>query len=386
MLQHANINTFVRHYSVGIHVNAQAIVRGLPQEKRLMRFACSMSRSIDPRRPYKLATEDSNAINKLPRVCALQELVQKRKQARDLCFGKQKKYERADQKYRRALRELRNEKQRQRNRQVRENLERYKNEQPVIDSERQLAGKVVDEEVIGALQQTGYMTPQHMMLIDTILTMPGATIEAEYSRPIAAINAVIAFCDVEEGAPLRPIQSRKRPTTDAVTSTHAKRQECSQEDADVVTLHQAIASVQISSPGQRPMICFLCVGNPGLPMEKRTRKYSTPGSLSRHVRQTHVRPRWPEGRTIKCNICRVELENKRHLMHHAECLLDHLSPHLHLHRDPSFSLSRDPLPPVCPDRVEALTSCPAWQHFLRRSPPPSRSSPDLQRLSFDSDT
>lgn len=135
----------------------------------------------------------------------------------EICaLGSKKKYERADQKYRRALRELRNEKQRQRNRQVRENLERYKNEQPVIDSERQLAGKVVDEEVIGALQQTGYMTPQHMMLIDTILTMPGATIEAEYSRPIAAINAVIAFCDVEEGAPLRPIQSRKRPTTDAV--------------------------------------------------------------------------------------------------------------------------------------------------------------------------
>ncbi|KKA19831.1 hypothetical protein T310_6180, partial [Rasamsonia emersonii CBS 393.64] len=84
------------------------------------------------------------------------------------------------------------------------------------------------------------------------------------------------------------------------------------------SLHQAITLVQISSLGQRPMICFLCVGNPGLLMEKRTRKYSTPGSLSRHVRQTHVRPCWPEGRTIKCNICRVELENKRHLMHHAE--------------------------------------------------------------------
>ena len=61
MLQHANINTFVRHYSVGIHVNAQAIVRGLPQEKRLMRFSSSMSRSIDPRRPYKPTEEDIRA-------------------------------------------------------------------------------------------------------------------------------------------------------------------------------------------------------------------------------------------------------------------------------------------------------------------------------------
>lgn len=88
----------------------------------------------------------------------------------------QKKLVRADRKYQRALRELRNEKQWQRNRLVRENLERYKNEQPVIDSERQLAGKMVDEEAMGALEQTRYMTLQHMMLIDTILTMPGTTI------------------------------------------------------------------------------------------------------------------------------------------------------------------------------------------------------------------
>lgn len=57
-----------------------------------------------------------------------------------------------------------------------------KKEQPVIDSERQLSGKVVDEEVIGALQRTGYMTRQHMT---------GTTVEKEYKRRIAAINAVI---------------------------------------------------------------------------------------------------------------------------------------------------------------------------------------------------
>jgi len=73
------------------------------------------------------------------------------------------------------------------------------------------------------------MTLQHMMLIDTVLTLPGATIEAEYQRRIAAINAVIAFCDVMEGAPTRPGPSRKHPATDAV-APHAKRQECSQED------------------------------------------------------------------------------------------------------------------------------------------------------------
>ncbi|KAH8431666.1 uncharacterized protein LDX57_009321 [Aspergillus melleus] len=52
---------------------------------------------------------------------------------------------------------------------------------------------------MGTLERTGYMTPQHMLLIDTILTMPGSTIEKEYQRRISAINAVIAFCDVEKG-------------------------------------------------------------------------------------------------------------------------------------------------------------------------------------------
>jgi Protein of unknown function (DUF3435) len=102
------------------------------------------------------------------------------------------------------LRELRNERQRQRFHLIRTNLERYNNEQPVIDSERQLSGNMVDEEVMGALERTEDMSKQHKTLIDTLLTMPGTTIEAENQRRIAAINAVIAFCDMEEGAPSQP--------------------------------------------------------------------------------------------------------------------------------------------------------------------------------------
>ncbi|KKA16488.1 hypothetical protein T310_9911, partial [Rasamsonia emersonii CBS 393.64] len=90
------------------------------------------------------------------------------------------------------------------------------------------------------------MTPQHMILIDTVLTLPGATIEAEYQRRIAAINAVIAFCDVEECAPTRPGPLRKRPATDAV-APYAKRQERSQEDEDTIALRQAIASIRVHS-------------------------------------------------------------------------------------------------------------------------------------------
>jgi hypothetical protein len=41
--------------------------------------------------------------------------------------------------------------------------------------------------------------------------MLGTTIEEEYERRIAAINAAITACDAEEGAPLRAGASQKRP-------------------------------------------------------------------------------------------------------------------------------------------------------------------------------
>lgn len=111
-------------------------------------------------------------------------------------------------KYNKAVSELRNEGQQQR---IWDNLERYRNEQPVIDLECQLAEKLVDTKVVGALEYKGFMSLQCLMVIDATLSMPGATLEAEYQRRINIINAMIAFCPVEEG---RPSQSRCRPVPD----------------------------------------------------------------------------------------------------------------------------------------------------------------------------
>lgn len=132
----------------------------------------------------------------------LSRTVRKRRKAHAKSVKKlRQKFDHTDEQYDRSVKQLQNEKRRQKHRLIRENLERYKNEQLVIESERQLSGKVINGEVIGALQRTGYITPQHMTLIDSTLTMPGTTIEKEYERRITTINAVIAACDAEEGAP-----------------------------------------------------------------------------------------------------------------------------------------------------------------------------------------
>jgi hypothetical protein len=174
-------------------------------------------------------------------------------------------------------------------------MERYKNEQPVIDLERQLAGKLVDAKVMGALERKGFMPPQQMMMIDAILSLPGSTLEAEYQRRIDAINAVAAFCGVEEGRPTRrTTQSRRRPLPDdGESGPVSKRPPSSAEGETDIALRQAMESVRIGSPKQRPQICFLCLGNPGLPLKDRLLKHSTPGSLTRHFLRKHINPSWP---------------------------------------------------------------------------------------------
>jgi hypothetical protein len=75
-------------------------------EKKLMGFACSMSRSIDPRRPWYLTPEQSKSVNDLPQILKLQNHVDSLSGAMS---GSQRAVEHEE-----AVRSPRNEKQRQR--------------------------------------------------------------------------------------------------------------------------------------------------------------------------------------------------------------------------------------------------------------------------------
>lgn len=358
ILQHSDMRTFIRHYEVDVDVDVQGIIRKTGSQTPLVRFACSFSASIDPDRPFKLSAEESRSLNKLPEVLARQDRVNERKRrwehrkaklecanmACQAAFGDleeevlsnhhsklREKQEvlteqtvEAKRKYNIAVRELRNEKQRQRNRQIRENLKRYRNEQPVLDLERQLAGKLVDAKVMDTLEHKGSMAPQHLTVIDTTLTVPGITVEAEYQRRINAINAMTAFCPVEEGRPTpRPMRSGRRPVSDGDDDIYesgppAKRPRHVLEDDTEIALHQAMESVRVKNREERPTVCFLCLGNPNLPLKGRIAKYKTPGSLTRHFLRKHVNPPWPT-KGVECNICGMELlARKADLLNHAE--------------------------------------------------------------------
>ena len=161
-----------------------------------------------------------------------------------------------------------------------------------------------------------------MTLIDSVLTMPGTTTEKEYERRIAVINAVIAVCDAEEGAPSRPRAPQKRPA-DAIDTPPAaplpKRQKSTPSDKNDDTFSQAIASICVKCPKERPTICFICLGNARLPECNRLQTYKNPGSLSRHFVNKHIKP-FPNDMHCECNICREKLMSKSGLLNHAERL------------------------------------------------------------------
>ena len=210
-----------------------------------------------------------------------------------------------EEKYQKAIRRLRSEKQRQRRLLLVELVDRFKKEQPVIDSERQLSGKVVDEDTRDALEQSDQLTPEHLLLIDAILTLPETSLENESRRRIMAINAITMYCGVEEGPAPRRIQ-RGRPAKDDSPPVFKV------EEPD--SLSDAIRSIKGE---KRPTKCFVCLGNPSLTLRERVVSYATPGSLSRHFVRKHV-SKLQGGACIDCQICKVRLENRLQLLIHAE--------------------------------------------------------------------
>ncbi|KAH7379041.1 hypothetical protein BKA64DRAFT_698284 [Cadophora sp. MPI-SDFR-AT-0126] len=260
----------------GLNKSPDGVYRRLDTQKDLMRFACSISRSIDPRRPRKLTPEQT---------CL-------HKRVNDLSnapVGSRK-----DNRLQKAIKRLYNEKQRKR----RELLKDIK------VHEQQLSGIVVDEDTRDALVRAD-MSPEQLGLIDAILTLPGKSPEQELQRRITAINAVTLYCSVEEGAPSRHVR-RSPPGTLVSPPVQAAEPD--------IALRKAISSIRTD---KRPKVCFVCIGTPHLTIGERVAEYANPGSLSRHFQRYHV-SKLQVGQFINCMDCGVRLKTRKELLIHAE--------------------------------------------------------------------
>jgi hypothetical protein len=308
MMQHANMRTFINHYlSRRVTVDTQAIVRGLDPQYAVMRAACRMSRWIDPGRPQELTGEQPSSVNQHPR---LRRLIATRDKLKHHFNGRAT----AEPAYQKLGREIAGERQRQRSALLRNIQRKWDQEQPVRIVERQLAGEKFSEDVKATLELSDDRPLEQKRLIETIMTLPGTTLEEEVCRRSAAINAVAAYCKFEEGGARGA--PRKRPSTGVARpiKTEGATQPVA-ADPDEQALNEAMLSV---FQEKRPTICFICLGRRGLPVHKRVYSFASPGDLSKHFKRKHLTGELKEGQPIKCNVCQMTLMDKMHLQNHAQ--------------------------------------------------------------------
>jgi hypothetical protein len=155
------------------------------------------------------------------------------------------------------------------------------------------------------------MTLEQLLLIDAILSLPETSLEKECQQRIAAIHAVTVYCSVEEGQPC--CRSRRSWPLEGNVHLVVQAADLARSALDIA-LSQAISSIKTD---KRLTICFLCLGNPAIPIRERVVSYATPGSLSRHFLRKHVR-KLKEWDHIDCWMCDVRLEHRQHLQNHAE--------------------------------------------------------------------
>ena len=302
IMGHANIRTFLKHYlSRRVTVDTQAVVRGILPQDALMRAACTMSRSIDARRPRRLTQEQSASVNDNP---TIRSLLAQREQLKGRLENGTK-----HPKYKELSRKLNQERQRQRHALLQEIKERWEYEQPVRDVEQQLDGKEA-EGVAAVVKSYDAMLPAQRALADAVLTQPGTSLKEEVSRRNRAIRAVMDYCGIEEGG---TSCSRRKRGSSRVVSPIKSKEELQLQTHEEAVLEAAKVSVYKE---KRPTVCFVCLGNENLPMEDRVHSFFTPGDLTKHFRRKHL-ANMNKGESVRCKLCQTDLVHKMHWQRHA---------------------------------------------------------------------
>ena len=301
MLQHANIDTFIKHYLPRrVTADVRAIVSGYEPQKDLMRAACRMTRWIDPNRPQNLTREQSQSVDKHQR---LRQLLAQRARWNRRFKGAATK----QPGYASLSSDIVNLRQRLRAALLKKLRDQWDVENPVNEVELQLSGLKFNDNPGTKVQVVDEMPLMQKRLVETVMTMPGTTVEEEFRRRNAAIDAVAAYCHFQEGGAVA--MPRGRPSTQAKGA-------CPQLVAADAEKQALSAAMLLVFTEKRPTICFVCLGEASLPFEKRVYSFASPGDLTKHFKRKHL-SNIRGGDWIGCKVCRMSLEHKMHLRNHA---------------------------------------------------------------------
>jgi hypothetical protein len=145
------------------------------------------------------------------------------------------------------------------------------------------------------------------------LTAPvEATLKGQYQRRYRAIDAIAAYCLVEEGCAVNPAQSAASTRRPAGTPHRPAES----------PLHIATTALFIKNKNERPRICFLCVSKAlSLPpddpqIDNLIHEFYTSGDLTKHFKRKHL-ANIKEGDRLECNVCQMRLQHKMDVQSHA---------------------------------------------------------------------
>jgi hypothetical protein len=298
IMMHSDMAVFVNHYlNRRVGVDTQAIVRGTDSQDEFMKAACRMSRWIDPERPTALTSEQSLSVNNDPE---LQILVQRRERRR----RKHEEHQELQKKIRNRRQHLRKELMAS----IRKDWDQKAAER---DIRLQLSGKTFSNTIKEKLERSNDRTPQHNRLIEAVLSLPGSTIQEEIVRRIAAIRAVVDYCDVQEGDTPRI----KRSAASIAPVAHNKDMVLLR--APIERNHEALqVAIDATKRKNGPFVCPDCVGDTKSSVERRTKEYATAASLVRHYREVHLK-KTKSGDDITCRVCQLHLRSIDHKRAHA---------------------------------------------------------------------
>lgn len=132
--------------------------------------------------------------------------------------------------------------------------------------ELQLSGLKFSDTPETKVVQLPKMPSMQKRLVETVMTLPRTTLEEEFGRRNAAVDAVAAYCHFQEGGAVA--MPRGRPPTQArgacppLVAADAKKQALS-------------AAMFLVFKGMRPTIFLVCLGEESLPFEKRVYSFAS---------------------------------------------------------------------------------------------------------------
>ncbi|KAK6810763.1 hypothetical protein RU639_013526 [Aspergillus parasiticus] len=202
--------------------------------------------------------------------------------------------------------------------------EKFDEEQAFLDIEAQLSGIAVKEESEdeeSSLQDD--MHPLPLLLLQRLLSYPTSnSVEDEWKRRDDAVDAVVQYCGVLEGGPLRgrpkQITAKSIPMTASepdFDGSSDTRDDLGENLGTILSPRDELFCAtqnHLGDTSQTPRACFQCFANEKLPGKTRCKIFYDAGCVTRHFDAHHLRED-----PLKCNYCEVFLVHKMAFQCHA---------------------------------------------------------------------